>query len=393
MVAHIPNFASSRYLVQLNHAPVNYVLFHLLPASTWKRVWASIGFRLPGSSISLGTILSSVGVVARHPKGRPLLRWLSRLPPGSNAADTVLVSVTRDNQRATAVIYRFDAANLSKPCGVAKVLLASTTKRKLVSEVDHIRALAPAARAAGARVSTPLRICQIGGRPVLLESAVGGRSVAALLLLKPDRLQFVLDRLIDWLEQWNRHTMGIRPLDRNWLDREIVYPAKALAPLLTRGTAYREWLVARCAEAVGLSVPFVATHNDLTMSNISIDDRGSLGIVDWESASESGLPLVDLFYASVDAVAATTSYRNRRVAFEACFATGARFGKLVMRLRNRVSAALAIQPSFANLCFHACWLHHALNEHQNAGSAEHRPFLEILQSVASREIIEWRQRP
>jgi hypothetical protein len=44
---------------------------------------------------------------------------------------------------------------------------------------------------------------------------------------------------------------------------------------------------------------------------------------------------------------------------------------------------LGIVPSVAQLCFHGCWLHHAANEHYAGSTTDQRPFLKIVQWLAS----------
>ena len=50
-------------------------------------------------------------------------------------------------------------------------------------------------------------------------------------------------------------------------------------------------------------------------------------------------------------------------------------------LRERLRTSLRLSPEAAELCFHACWLHHARNERR---SGEEGPFLEIARWLARR---------
>jgi hypothetical protein len=191
-----------------------------------------------------------------------------------------------------------------------------------------------------------------------------------------------MESVVHWLERWNRATMVIRLLDHERLRQEVLLPAKHLAPYLEQGEAYRQWLTRRCLDVVGVQVPFVAAHNDLTMSNMLIDKQGRLGVVDWESSCEQGFPLVDFFYAVADAVAATRAYSDRFNAFQACFTPGGIFSGTVARLQNGLQRALSVSVEVANICFHACWLHHALNEHYRDEPQHRRRFLKIVQWLA-----------
>jgi hypothetical protein len=51
----------------------------------------------------------------------------------------------------------------------------------------------------------------------------------------------------------------------------------------------------------------------------------------------------------------------------------------VGRLLRRFRHAVEIPDAIADLCFHACWLHHAVNEHHSSGSSAPRPFFKIMQ--------------
>jgi hypothetical protein len=173
--------------------------------------------------------------------------------------------------------------------------------------------------------------------------------------------------------------MITRPFDRTLLDQEILDPAALLAPFLERGREYHNWLTERCAAVAGAPTTLVATHNDLTMWNVLLDEQERLGVLDWEAAREGGLPLVDFFYAMADAVAATQSYVDRPKAFEACFSPGGIYAHAVARLLRRLRHVINISDAMAELCFHACWLHHAANEYRSNGSYDPRPFFKIVQ--------------
>src|SRR5581483_11665401 len=117
---------------------------------------------------------------------------------------------------------------------------------------------------------------------------------------RPGSFRGVGTRVADWLLTWNSTTRVPSLLDSARLESEILGPAKLIAPLLRDGGDYLHWLEGRCRTVVGWSVPRVAVHGDLTMWNVILGQSGALGVVDWESAREDGLPLVDLVYALAD---------------------------------------------------------------------------------------------
>ncbi len=137
-----------------------------------------------------------------------------------------------------------------------------------------------------------------------------------------------------------------------------------------------------CAKAVKVPVPLVAAHNDLTMWNVLMDKQGQLGVVDWEAGREHSFVLIDFFYAMTDAVAIAHRYANRQEAVEACFAPSGMYTSVVARLQQRLQRTLEVSPCVADLSFHACWLHHAANEHLSSQPGSLHPFLETVQWLA-----------
>jgi aminoglycoside phosphotransferase (APT) family kinase protein len=129
-------------------------------------------------------------------------------------------------------------------------------------------------------------------------------------------------------------------------------------------------------------MPQVDAHNDLTMANILLDDDGGMGIIDWETGKARALPLVDFFYAITDAVRIACGWADRLDAFRACFAADGVYAPAVARLQARLAAVVNMSADMAELCFHACWLHHAANEHRSSHASEPRPFLRIVQWLA-----------
>ena len=133
-----------------------------------------------------------------------------------------------------------------------------------------------------------------------------------------------------------------------------------LGRVLPGADGYRRRLAAACSAVEDRDIPLVARHNDLTMWNVLLDAKGSIGVIDWGEAEETGLPLTDFLYAAVDATAASRGYRSRLEAVQACFPEGG--AGSAGPLRDRIAEAIGIGPDAVRLCFHACWLRHARNE-------------------------------
>jgi hypothetical protein len=268
-------------------------------------------------------------------------------------------------------VHRFSGAGA--PSAVAKVSARSRSK-----EVAALRCVAPSAAAAGVQVPMLLASGCLGNdrRSVLLESLVRGQSVASMLLRRPEHLNEIVASVTIWLERWNTATRRSWP-DHTALERFLLEPAGSLLP--DRG-AYRAWLAARCAR-VEQPVPVVAAHNDLTTWNL-LDDRGRLGIVDWEVASVESLPLTDFFYAVTEAVAVARRL-DLPAALRAWLTPWGPEAPVAKPNLRRLVARLSLPRDLVDLCLHACFIGHALNERAVAPPGARRPFWEMVEWLVS----------
>jgi hypothetical protein len=220
-----------------------------------------------------------------------------------------------------------------------------------------------------------------GGWPILMLSPVPGRPAATLIAANDQPSEAMIAGLAEWLLRWSEATLVPGRVDDKWIERRLVAPGKVLGPDLPDG--YLAWLRARAEAAKGETLPSVATHGDLTMTNVLLAG-GSLGVVDWESAEDAGLPLRDLLYAAVDATAACNGYRDRLAAFEHCFpGAGPASGSLALGL-DRLRRQAGLTDATTTLCMHACWLQHAADERGKREADDARPFLSIVQHLAER---------
>ena len=377
-IIHLPDQGISRYLVPLSPIPAQYAFSELLPLPQWIRLSATIGFRFFGCNKLFRHILPSVGMAVRRPGARPLFEWLFRLKPQADRSGGVVIRTSWRGGDGAVILYRFlDCDDF--PSAVAKMNLTTKTLGNLIREVEILDRLGPSARSAGAQIPQTLSLEEFHGRPVSLQSMICGQSGASVLISQPSRLIEIIDRLIVWLEYWNHSTMVTRPLDREFLEKELLSSAVLLAPLLERGEEYRSWLIHCCLTLTGIPATLVATHNDLTTWNILLGEQGRLGVIDWESASEKGLPFVDFFYAVNDATTVAKTNGDRLKAFKECFAVGGTYEYMVGQCLARLRRVVQIPNEMVGLCFHACWLHHAANEYRSTGSSDPRPFLQLVQ--------------
>jgi hypothetical protein len=366
---HVPDAETTRQLVPLERGPFRYAFSSLIPVSARTRRLETAVRRLP----SLAPVAWSAGAVGTafvRPGARAPMTWM--LPRELGAATAILARPHADG--AAPIVHAFPARG-SRPVFVAKLTRAGAGAQALVR-------LGPAAAAAGATVPQVMA-SELSGRPAVVESVVPGRNAYALLVAQPQRFESVGAALTGWLERWNAATAVEHALTRELLEDAIIEPAALLEHDLRRGPSARRRLEELCARIEGTRIPLVAVHGDLTMSNVLVDgDR--VGIVDWEHAAERGLPLTDFVYAVADAAAARTAYADRVAAARACFDPDGRDAAIVTGWQLRLASALGLGDDLRELCFHACWLHHAANEAQRARNEEPRPFLALVDWATER---------
>jgi glycosyltransferase involved in cell wall biosynthesis len=373
-VLHLPDVAQSRHLVPLEAAPGRHAFASVVPLVPWKRAVTSAVLGLRGGRL-IAAAAADVALVARRPGAEPLFAWLA-LPgvPDGRRRSVVMTASWRPGG-ASVVLHPF-AAGASPPV-VVKLSLGRGADA--AAEAARLARLLPAARQAGAAVPVPLDSTELDGAAVLIETRLAGQIAAPLLARRPARLDATLRSVCGWLEAWQRLTLTPTRLGAALLEREVLAPARALAPSLEGGEDYLAALGNLCSVLEGRPVRLAAAHNDLTMWNVLLDRRGQLGIVDWEAAEEATLPLKDLFYAVTDAVAATRRYADRPGAVRECFSPGGRHASMTAGLQAAGAAAADASPELVELSFHACWLGHAANERRTAGPFDPTPFRDIVQ--------------
>ena len=366
--AHLPRAASPGFVVPLVEEPLRYAFRHAASLPGWARRLAASFAGLPLARRALARWAPSVGFVVFPAHSEPF-EWLAREAPDEARPLHVVARMSWRGSESPLVLHGFEGQ------GGAQVLVAKAANDAASSaaaerEAENLRMLHAGAIAAGAHLPTLLASDRIGRSRVIIETPVTGEPAALLLASRPQQAPEVMDRIACWLLRWHEATRTDHPLSADHLARWFEEPLRCLSPDLPDVRAIS-------ARRQGDSVPLVAAHLDLTMSNVFLDDTEALGIVDWEEAEPRALPLVDYFYAVTD-VALAAHGGTRLDAFRACFS---RDGRHAERVRGHVDAfaeALGLDPDLVWLCFDACWLHHARNEAERATPGQDRPFLEIL---------------
>ena len=192
----------------------------------------------------------------------------------------------------------------------------------------------------------------------------------------------IITKMVGWLERWHIATVNVQRLEGGRLEQDIFTPIEELTPFLPNAEEYRDWLTSRVQAATGISLPFVATHNDLTMANVLMAEHNHLGVVDWETGTEESWPLVDFYYAVTDAIRIVEGHTQWVEAVKNWYQPDGRYTQEVCCWEERLRSAIGVSADWAELCFHACWLHHASNEHRASRPGDPRPFLQIVQWLA-----------
>ena len=338
----------------------------------------TVGARLAGvlsgtrlGRTALSTAASGCALLATRDGATPLLRWIDALAGGSTATATVSSGPRRSDGRV-AVLLRF-LQGAHRPDLAVKVALDDDGAERLGRERSALEALSGEATRAGAML--PVRVAS--SATVLVSDVLPGRPASGRLARSPRRLDRVVTALSAWLAAWNRRTASTAPASQACLDELLLGAAKHAAAAGAVSKAYLDFLRLLARRFVGGTLTTVATHNDLTMANV-LDGGPGLGVLDWEAASAEGLPLTDLWYSLVDALArahgithaeALTSVAQRRPPARAT---------LWQPPTDHV-VALSLTSDQALLGFHSCWLAHAADELRR--DATDRPFLAVVRAI------------
>jgi hypothetical protein len=314
-----------------------------------------------------------IGVaVSRRP--RALLEWLGTADEPVSRPPMILRQSAREG-RDVSFIYRLD----SRP------LLLKVGDDAVAREARALAEFGPAATRAGAVIPECVELASPRqmSRVVAAQTLVDGVPAADVLAARPGEVAAVIARAADWLKHWNLLTASPGVVTELLLENELLASARALESSMPGGSEYRSWLERKASDWLGLPLPTVVGHLDLTMANVLLRGRGEIAVVDWEHARDGCLPLVDVFYAAADAAAAATSYHDRVDAFGSCFAPEGRWSAEVSERVMGISRALGLVPENRQLCFHACWLHHAANEQRAATGGVRTPFRDIVAVLAA----------
>lgn len=137
-------------------------------------------------------------------------------------------------------------------------------------------------------VPRPLELSRRCGRVALAETRVDGRPLAGT----------VTPALAEQVTRWAAALAGTpAPQARaTWWERLVEKPLRLFEREYRAVVTPAELARAREVLAQLPDLPLVVEHRDLSPWNVVVDDAGGLGVLDWESSVEDGLPLLDVLY-------------------------------------------------------------------------------------------------
>jgi len=338
------------------------------------------GLQLPRAGSWLARAAHDIGFAVQRRASRPLFEWATSGMSGGGRPSVKLVRIKERAGARSAVLWLFGEDQAS-PSGVVKTALNDRGAIRLAAELDNLTVIGASAAEGGAALPSaePVVTYGLSTRFTFLTGVPADAAIAG----EPGRHRIVVEQLARWLRGWHHVTRNQREIDTTWLMRELIGPAHAVRDVLDNPEPYFRWLAAACARLTGRTLGLVASHGDLTMSNVVVDGSRPLGIVDWESARPDGLPLADLYYAAADARAAAGRYKHRADTLGESFTVESEYGRFVAGQALIADPEVAREPEIAELLLHATALQHAVDE-QAKGHGGQRPFAGLVRSLADR---------
>ena len=361
-------------------------LLSLAPTTVRDAAWRQLGWSSAAASCAAAASSSRPGrallrrgapasalLAAPHANVDPLA-WLAALDRSAPCAATATIGPRSDAR--VAVVMRAPRGK-GRPDLAVKVALDDAGVARIERERAALAAFSSSASAAGAAVPRP----RTGTGPgVLATEAISGRLASYVLGRDSNRMDSVTTAVASWLRRWNVATASTQIASAELMDELLLAPASRLAGTGAATAPYVAAVEALARRLEGTEVVVTAAHNDLTMTNVLLDAE-RIGVLDWEAATARAAPLVDLWYALVDALARSAG-GTRTEAVTALAGASAALPATPARLLAEAARALRLTPDQELLGFHACWLHHAANELER-GTAD-GPFTAVLRGLCRR---------
>jgi hypothetical protein len=322
---------------------------------TWSRPSAVSGrvrniiLGTPLGALAANLLVASLDTGVPHPISEALpddmlgsvSGWLMSCRAGDEM-QRIILTVFVDGQPVPSAVIKF-----SRKAG------APVRAQAEMAMLDRISQLAPDLAGQTTRI---VRSTMFGGSEVVVEAAATGGVLGNFLRTAPRRRTWpIAERVLAWIA-----ALGVRTAHRS-----DVESARLRDDL---DAAFGDAAVGAHLEGL----PLVLAHQDLGSWNIMINGDDFI-VVDWESASKSGLPLADACYFATDALAEICGPKDlsKRPAWCADLWAGALPASSMLRRWISESAAtlpLSIDrvPAIAT----ACWLQHSLSRGKREALAQ-----------------------
>ncbi len=133
---------------------------------------------------------------------------------------------------------------------------------------------------------------------LLIETAVPGRPMSPAIVRRQPEL--CIESALTWLLELQQATVSSTSQDeRDWFERLVEQPLqqfKTLLPQSVEESRLVDQTLALVRPLRDHDMPLVMEHGDFSSPNILQDEKGRVGVVDWELAEPKGLPAADLFF-------------------------------------------------------------------------------------------------
>lgn len=369
---HLPTVEYSTFLVPTTVASLRSLFSSQIPVHRRMRELLGLAVRAPGFVAAVRRCAPHVGFVARRPSAPPALDWLLRAL-GRPPSDSITLRFNW-RRRDLPIVFTVHSGLDPRPVRIAKTAFDPETARRRAAESDITAVLRAEAERCGALMPAFAPIIGDPPFPLSAQGPLEGKSHAALLWSRPARMRELAEPIAGWLLRWNLATRRSAIVTPEELAVRIVEPA-ALA--LGSGRAqsdYLAWLADLAKRTAMRPMSWVATHGDLSMKNVFRLRNGQLGIVDWEEAQTTGLPLTDLVYAIYETAVAAYNYESGATVFDRCFTADGDHGSWARQLVRSHAAALGLDALQLEFCVHATWALHTANEAARLVDEAVRPF-------------------
>ena len=239
---------------------------------------------------------SDLGLPGRKPEG------LTPLVIGHRKSELALISVLLFGGSETLV------AKLPRYGGVNSSLRREDA---VLGEIFHkvtgpLRATLP----------RPLGIHSIGGTEMLLQTVVPGRHLVAETAtrrLRREALNRQFDTMFSWSSALQAETRRSIVVNEELIEERLVSAADAAVAALDgdeRVETLLDGVIEHARRLVGTLVDLVVVHGDFWAGNVLVERGRVSGVVDWERASASDLPIWDPVKAVLDAAYHLDRYRS-----------------------------------------------------------------------------------